>query len=616
MRTSSDAVAISCQPGVSAARRAQSCEHPLFLASALMGPPDTQRRLLFVALLFMLFIAPFDEGAGRGLVPLTAVTITSIILATSLVRRRLVPAATRTHSPLALPLLVFFGIAAASVIWSIDRYVTLTGVATVLACAVAALAVLWEFNAPRQARGLCVALVVLACLLVPPAILQCALGRGGFVADGVARAHSVFVTPNTFGGFLIIVLPVAVSLALTSGRRAARLLLWGAAALLAAALLQTQSRGAWAAGLGGMLVLAWQLRRARAVGIDRRSLLTAGLLLAVLLGGLTLTGQGPRMGSRAASLLRPHEAATFRHRTLYWQAGLEMAALNLPLGIGLDTFHIDYRAHQRPPLAGTVQWYAHNDYLQLFIELGPLGLLAFLWLLGRVGRMASEVLRTAEDRADKVLIAGCCAGAAGALLHSLVDYDLYVSATALPLFVLFGIIAAYHARLGPTHRSALTSDAARLPSLVGTVREPPGRRVRSLLRHGVLALGTAAVVLAVRPLVAETLLQRSRFNAPYAVALCPPSAHLWCHLGDVQAGRHLAPLGAYRAPADAGAALASYRRAVELSPRDAYPRARLRDLLRRTAKLSHVPAENGLGPKHLHRACAVGRTASVPDSGG
>ena len=324
------------------------------------------------------------------------------------------------------------------------------------------------------------------------------------------------------------------------------------------------------------------------VGRDNWRRLKATRVLVVGLGAFVVSG--PLLGGRAASLLRPGRVQTFQHRVLYWQAGMEMAAEGFPLGIGLETYHIDYRAHQRPELAGTVQWYAHNDYLQILIELGPLGLAALFWLLWRVGGAARETLRAPTDPSEAAVIAACAAGAAAALLHSLVEYNLYVSATALPVFVCFGIIGACHARLKP----AVVSAAA-------------PRRPAPLLSHCVLALGAAAVLLAVRPLIAETLLQRSRFNAPYAVALCPVSAHLWMHLGDAQAGRHLAWLGMGHVPADADAAKRSYHNAIRLSPRDPWPHAQLGDLLRKTRKVAPIPADNNKGLESLRRACALDR---------
>ena len=555
-----------------------------------MSPSPSQHRLLLIGLLFVLFIAPFDEGAGSGLLPSTCVTVAAIILAVALVRNRLSDPARPAHSPLTIPLLLFLGIVFASTAWSIDRFVTVLGAAGVFACVVAALLLLRQFNTPAHARVVCLALVILACLLAPLGVLQAALGRGDFITDGPARAHSAFVTPNSFAGFLIVVIPMAAALALTARRRAGRIALWCATALLFAALVLSQSRGAWVAGAIAAALFLWQLGRARILIFRRRRLVVAGVIVLAGATALAIWVVRPEMARRAASVFQPHKVPTFQHRLLYWDATLEMAANALPLGIGLQTFHIDYPAHRRAELAGTLQWYAHNDYLQILVELGPLGLAALLWLLWRVGRMGRDVLRAETEPANRAVLLACCAGAGAALLHSLVDYDLYVPGVALPVFVCFGIIGAAHLRL--------TSPAPTVRSI---------GKLRPLLATAVLAAGTVAVFFALRPLAAEQLLRRSRFNAPLAVALCPISANFRTALGDTEAATYLACMGMSHVPGDAAAARESYAKAIELSPRTAAHHARLGQLLLKSAKQSPVSAETNTGLECLRLACALDR---------
>ena len=553
-----------------------------------MNHTNPQNRLLLAGLLFMLFIAPFDEGGGSGLLPWTCVTVTAVMLAVAMVRSRLTGAPWPGRSSLELPLLLFFGVAVASTAWSIDPYVTLLGTAGVFACVVAAVLVIHQFNTPARTRTICFALVILGCLLAPLGVLQALLGRGSFATDGPARAHSVFVTPNTFAAFLLIVIPMAAALALAARRRASRITLWCAAALLFAALVLSQSRGAWVAGAIVAVVAAWQLGRARLLTLRKRPLVVAGAVLLVGATALIVWVVQPEMGKRAASVLRPHKAPTFQHRLLYWDSAIEMAIDALPLGIGFETYHVDYPAHQRQQLAGTLQWYAHNDYLQILIELGPLGFIALLWLLWRVVRMSREVLRAEPDPANRAVLVACCTGAGAALLHSLVDYNLYVSATALPVFVCFGIIGAAHLRL--------------------TKPEPAPRargKLAPLLSVAALAAGTIAIVFVLRPLAAEQLIRRSRFNAPLAVALCPVSAHLWTYQGDMQAARHLTFMGMAHVPGDAAAARESYSRAIELSPRTALHHARLGELLLKSHKHTSVCADDNNGLECLRRACAL-----------
>ncbi len=542
--------------------------------------------LLLVGLLFVLFMAPFDEGAGRDLVPLTALAVASIALATAFLRRRLeLSSLDRTRrSPALLPLLVFLAVAAASVVWSIDRFVSLTGLVRLFACTMVFALVLYEFRDARHARLLCAAVVVLAALLSPLGIWQALTAHGQHIYSSGARAHSVFVTPNTFAALLIITLPMAISLAVTADHVAVRLAFWLVAAMLTFALVLSRSYGAWLAGAAGLSFLGWELARLKLKRPKQRLRLTVAAALAVLILPtvfLALSRQ-PGLRSSLLSSLPAQKRATAEERFIYTDSTLAMAAQALPLGIGLDTYHLDYPAHRHATLAGSDQWFAHNDYLQVLVELGPLGLAALLWLLWRMARMADQVLQHTSDADQTALVAGCCAGAGAALLHSLVDYNLYVPATALGIFLCFGIIAAAHSRLA-RYKAASAG------------RSPTGATVRRLLSRLVLAAGTVAVLFAVRPLVAWRLLKASNFNAPYATAVNPLSAYHWSARGHMQS------------LVDSAAAATSYRRAIHLSPRDARHYASLGSLLQKSSHSTPDAAEKNPGLGYLRRACALDR---------
>jgi len=74
---------------------------------------------------------------------------------------------------------------------------------------------------------------------------------------------------------------------------------------------------------------------------------------------------------------------SFAWRVYLWESGLKwMQSGKYLLGYGIDSFQ-----HYSPtffPLAGKTNFNAHNLYVQWIFELGALGLLAYLWLFGRV----------------------------------------------------------------------------------------------------------------------------------------------------------------------------------------------------------------------------------------
>ena len=88
--------------------------------------------------------------------------------------------------------------------------------------------------------------------------------------------------------------------------------------------------------------------------------------------------------------------------------------------------------------------YAHNDYLQLLIELGLPGVLLVSWLGVAVclaARRARRRLR--DDVASLHLHAGYCAAAFAIALHSFTDFSLHLPANAALLSVVLGVVVGF-----------------------------------------------------------------------------------------------------------------------------------------------------------------------------
>jgi len=86
---------------------------------------------------------------------------------------------------------------------------------------------------------------------------------------------------------------------------------------------------------------------------------------------------------------------------------------------------------------------AHNDFLQILVELGVAGLLAFLALLwGVIHRAIAEIDVWQEDSFSNLSIASML-GLVGLLAHSFTDFNLQVPANALIFFAFCGIASRY-----------------------------------------------------------------------------------------------------------------------------------------------------------------------------
>lgn len=208
-----------------------------------------------------------------------------------------------------------------------------------------------------------------------------------------------------------------------------------AAATCFVALLLTESRGGFAAAVVGVatLLLILMLRRRR-TGAAWATALGSSIVAAFILVQVAGAGLAQRLERTQPG---DHNAPDLRTE-IYQLAG--DAVRETPwLGSGLGTF--DEAFHRlRPP---TMWWMtpdfdqAHNTYIELLLETGPLGLGLMLLAVG------AALLRCvgAALRRERSYTYPASAAAAGVLVavHALVDFSIEIPAMALTFATLLGV---------------------------------------------------------------------------------------------------------------------------------------------------------------------------------
>jgi putative inorganic carbon (hco3(-)) transporter len=293
---------------------------------------------------------------------------------------------------------------------------------------------------------------------------QCFAPDGGpcpnIVADGgVRRVLSVYGHPNNLGLYLGRVWPAAAGIASAalldflenSGQPsqhkalAPRFLFFAMCVLLGlTGVVVSFSRGAWlgTVAAAAVLVLGWTIdrRRSTIVGYAQSSIVDRPLSRWIIILGVALV----ILASLALSIRGDVTGGSTPVRLLLWREALNYIAL-YPLGIGLDQFGFYHDPASPlslidPALVGTSEQYAahpHNLLLDIWLRVGPLGLIAFGWLLWRFFRMtlASPV----SPRAGRLVRAGLAAAMVAALVHGLVDNSYFLPDLALAFWLLIAL---------------------------------------------------------------------------------------------------------------------------------------------------------------------------------
>lgn len=257
------------------------------------------------------------------------------------------------------------------------------------------------------------------------------------VASGAAaRAHGPLYDPNAFAALLNAGLIYGLFRLAATVERGGRAGVADLAlpVLLCGALLVTGSRGALLVALlsaAAMLVLVL-LRAKRAHRVLAHLLLVAaaGWALAAALPGEVGAIQ------RLDGLAQNEDVDPAR--LMLWKSTLAIYRDHPLTGTGLGTFALYYPAYRDPAERVTFGYLAHNDYLQLLQEGGPLLLLGFaaVWL-SLIGLLLRRVLAAGRGGLDWD---GVGAGAAALSLaaHAAVNFIFYVA----PLALLAGVLLA------------------------------------------------------------------------------------------------------------------------------------------------------------------------------
>jgi O-antigen ligase len=251
--------------------------------------------------------------------------------------------------------------------------------------------------------------------------------------SAAARASGTFYAINQYAGFLAVVLPLTIALALTA-RRA----MWaygGAAALMTAGLLASGSRGGLAAAVGGAVLLLvrapqrWHRRAAVGAGV-----VVAGVIVATFLSSSFVTGSSG--GGSAGSVLASRAGTEAEHaeqRVSWWIGAVRIWRDEPVFGTGPGTYGYALFSHQDSQWAWSL--YAHNAYAEAFAETGaPGGVLYGTAILAAVGIASIAALRRRRDALDVAVAAALVVAAA----HFFIDVDGEYPALAGVLFLLAG----------------------------------------------------------------------------------------------------------------------------------------------------------------------------------
>jgi len=269
------------------------------------------------------------------------------------------------------------------------------------------------------------------------------------------RSRSTLGNPVFFGGYVAMMTPLLLHYLFSDERLPfiskpliTLLLMMGFAGAVF-----SQTRGAWLAIAVGAVVV---------VLLNRDKLLkAAGNVAAVLIVGFALTLILISIGGQQQAAKQFSEIterivsvsdlsqSTAASRVEIWKSSVEMLAVRPLAGYGPDQMYLWSPAFKTLKKAqiekNTIPDRTHNEFLQVAVNSGFLGLLVFLWIVGAIVLMSARSLKGDSDLKRPAI--GITAALVGYIAQGL--FGVAIIGLTAPAFVMGGIIAAIAAGKDP-----------------------------------------------------------------------------------------------------------------------------------------------------------------------
>ncbi len=247
------------------------------------------------------------------------------------------------------------------------------------------------------------------------------------MAQGITRITAPFEgpkgEPNTLGGYLLFMFPIASGLALYNPSRMGRLWSGALACFMIPPFLFTLSRGSFLAFPFMFLTLILLTR-------EKRLILTIILVSFLILSPIILPHS-----------VKGRITGTFKGRE--YEIGPIHTPLATSAGARVESWKYVFRAWKERPLLGygiTGFAFIDSQFVRTIAELGLIGLLVFIWLLVAIFRSGLRVYRKIEDRFSQGLTLGFLAGFIGLVILAMTANAFIIVRIMEPFWFIAAIV--------------------------------------------------------------------------------------------------------------------------------------------------------------------------------
>jgi O-antigen ligase len=307
-----------------------------------------------------------------------------------------------------------------------------------------------------------------------------------YATNGEGLARGTYANRDHYAGLLELVLPFALIYPIAILNRNRTLhesparpaikacCVLGLGTVILIAVILSESRMAFLASLVSLFVGAafligvrvFRVEESGKVSLWRKWLPICLVGVVLCLGFIFLPTDA--LISRFADLANTeHVSADMRAQI--WRESMGLVKAFPVFGCGLGGYESAFLRFKTVAPMNTVD-FAHNDYLQVLAEMGVVGFVVGILLLLTVLRSAVRGALYAQSVDDRMMSVASIASLTAILLHSIVDFNMYVPVNALAVAWIAGIAAV---RLTDGRRRSRKQRLAAVSAKTGTIAAQP-----------------------------------------------------------------------------------------------------------------------------------------------
>jgi len=275
---------------------------------------------------------------------------------------------------------------------------------------------------------------------------------------GRNQVFGLFGNVNYFAEYMIVPLPLAISLFFAARNRTHKILLLVGIFTIAGSIILTFTRGSYLAiGISSIFMFILYLVVQGKYFIKEHKKIFIIILAFIILVTFLFTLPNPLNEPGTAiskikgriSITQLTKDYSLKRRFATWKFTAMMIKDHPMLGFGLGTFKynsLNYQAkffdqgENRSLYPYGIADKAHNEYLQFWAELGMIGLGIFLWFIVTYFYYGIKLLKRLKDKYKQGIAIGLMGGVVAVLIDAIFGFPLHLPATLVLFWLFVGLI--------------------------------------------------------------------------------------------------------------------------------------------------------------------------------